>query len=137
MDLGAEEELSSEPSELQELARVQDENFVRLARTFQSGMESLATMLLEEFHNFNRHNLMQDKVINNDWGDDSLDEQLDRGKGDQEPEETCQEKGHSCKWKFDIADEGSDSSDQEENTSFKFKRGHSMSMKDSALTMYS
>ena len=43
MDLGAEEELSSEPSELQELARAQDGNFARLARTFQSGMESLAT----------------------------------------------------------------------------------------------
>ena len=49
MDLGAEEELSSEPSELRELARAQDEQFVRLVRTFLSVMESLATTLSEAY----------------------------------------------------------------------------------------
>ena len=122
MDLGAEEELSSEPSELQELARAQDENFARLARTFQSGMESLATTLSEAFHSFKRQNLGQDKVINEDRGNDSVDEELHRGKGECEPQKTCQGKGQSCKRKFDVADEGSDSSDEEGKTSFGFKK---------------
>ena len=122
MDLGAEEELSSEPSELQELARAQDENFARLARTFQSGMESLATTLSEAFHSFKRQNLGEDKVINEDRGNDSVDEELHRGKGECEPQKTCQGKGQSCKRKFDVADEGSDSSDEEGKTSFGFKK---------------
>ena len=85
-------------------------------------MESLATTLSEAFHSFKRQNLGEDKVINEDRGNDSVDEELHRGKGECEPQKTCQGKGQSCKRKFDVADEGSDSSDEEGKTSFGFKK---------------
>ena len=122
MDLGTEEELSSEPNELRELARAQDKQFARLARTFQSGMESLATTLSEAFQNFKQQNLGHDKVFNNDREKDSVDEELHRGKGNLKPQIAGQERGQLRKRKLHPANEGSDSSDQEEHSFSRFKR---------------
>ena len=66
-------------------------------------MESLATTVSEAFHNFKSHNLGQDKVINDDRGYDSVDDEPHGDKGDREPQKTCQ-KVQSCKRKFDETD---------------------------------
>eukprot|EP00794_Sanderia_malayensis_P014823 gene14823-16363_t len=109
MDLDAAEEVSSGPPDLQALAQAQNENFERLARTLQSGMESLASGLATKFTGIfkviEEQSLGRDKPSNHDRGNDSVEvEGLPGGKGPINPRKTR-------KRRFEYADEGSDSSD--------------------------
>eukprot|EP00794_Sanderia_malayensis_P013124 gene13124-14473_t len=106
--------------DLQALAHAQNENFECLARTLQSGMESLASGIAVKFTDVFKRIKEQngpDKVSSNARENGSVEEKgLLRSKGPINPRKTR-------KRQFEYADEGSDSSDPGGDSAL-YKKNH-------------